>query len=127
MAKDNQGTRTDLFQKSEKSIEPINTVKEAATYAGVSVDTAAKYKKVMALLNDEEWAQWSDREIARRCAVSNRFVSNLREEISVNRSQIETQTARKVERNGIIYTQNTTNIGKPITHLHHQARYHGAR
>jgi len=33
------------FQESEK-LEPINTVKEAADYAGVSVDTAAKYKKV---------------------------------------------------------------------------------
>src|SRR5262245_56730796 len=30
------------------------------------------------MLADEEWAQWSDREIARRCAVSQPFVSGLR-------------------------------------------------
>jgi len=47
-AKENSGTRTDLFQKSERgSLNPINTTKEMADYAGVSIDTASKYKKVM--------------------------------------------------------------------------------
>ena len=32
----------------------------------------------MKLLRDEEWSQWSDNEIARQCAVSQRFVSSLR-------------------------------------------------
>ena len=35
------------FQKSEKALNPINTTKEMADYAGVSIDTASKYKKVM--------------------------------------------------------------------------------
>ena len=37
------------FQKSEKlsEQEKINTTKEMADYAGVSIDTASKYKKVM--------------------------------------------------------------------------------
>jgi hypothetical protein len=60
-----------------------------------------KRRAVMALLHDEEWRQWSDREIARRCAVSNQFVSNVRSELSVNDGQIET---RRVVRNGTEYT-----------------------
>lgn len=61
------------------------------------------------LLRDEEWAKWSDREIARRCGVDNAFVSKLRKEIipSVDDQQIE----RLVERNGTTYTMNTTGIG----------------
>jgi len=35
------------FQISEKALNPINTTKEIADYAGVSIDTASKYKKVM--------------------------------------------------------------------------------
>lgn len=60
-----------------------------------------KRRAVLALLEDEEWRQWSDREIARRCAVSNQFVSNLRAGLSVNDGQIET---RRVVRNGTEYT-----------------------
>jgi hypothetical protein len=66
-----------------------------------------KRRAAMKLLNDPEWSQWSDREIARQCGVSNRFVSNLRPPPSVNDTQID----RKVERNGTVYTQNTSNIG----------------
>ena len=36
------------------------------------------------MLQDKEWGQWSDREIARRCKVSNTFVSKLRTELTVN-------------------------------------------
>jgi hypothetical protein len=50
--------------------------------------------------------EWSDREIARRCAVSNQFVSNIRP--SVNDGQME----RKVERSGSTSTMNTSAIGK---------------
>lgn len=37
-----------------------------------------KRKAVETLLNDEEWAKWSDREIARKCGVANSFVSSVR-------------------------------------------------
>ena len=37
-----------------------------------------KRKAVSTLLADDEWAQWSDREISRRCGVSNVFVSDVR-------------------------------------------------
>ena len=79
---------------------------------GLRRTNADKRHAVMLLLEDPEWSGWSDREIARRCAVSNRFVSNLRAALSVNGSQIETDgRPRTVERGGTIYTQNTDNIG----------------
>jgi hypothetical protein len=37
-----------------------------------------KHRAVMTLLNDEDWSQWSDREIARRCKVNNATVSRIR-------------------------------------------------
>lgn len=48
---------------------------------GLPRTRADKRRAVETLLRDEEWGQWSDREIARRCHVSNRFVSDLRREI----------------------------------------------
>ena len=37
-----------------------------------------KRQKVMAMLEDEEWGKWSNREISRHCKVSNPFVMKLR-------------------------------------------------
>lgn len=68
-----------------------------------------KRKAVLTLLEDEEWAKWSDREIARACGVSHPFVANLRP-ASGNDYQIE--QPRIVQRNGKTYEQNTANIGK---------------
>jgi hypothetical protein len=46
-AKEKEYERKTTFQKSEKSNLPtINTTKEMADYAGVSIDTASKYKRV---------------------------------------------------------------------------------
>lgn len=75
---------------------------------GLRRSNADKRKAVLTLLKDEEWSQWSDREIARRCEVSNRMVSNYMDELSVNGSQME----RKVKRGDQEYTVDTTNIGK---------------
>lgn len=75
---------------------------------GLPRTNADKRISVMTLLEDEEWSKWSDREIARRCCVDNSFVSKLR---SICGLTTDTAT-RKVERNGIIYAQNTQNIGK---------------
>lgn len=44
---------------------------------GLRRTNADKRRAVEALLRDEEWGQWSDREIARRCHVSHNFVSEL--------------------------------------------------
>jgi ParB-like chromosome segregation protein Spo0J len=64
-----------------------------------------KRRAALLLLNDPEWSQWSDREIARRCAVSNRFVSDLRAELAPTPSVNGSQIARKVKRKGKVYRQ----------------------
>lgn len=69
---------------------------------------ADKRHAVTLLLQDEEWAQCSDREIARRCAVDHVMVGKLRRALSGDEHQID----RKVERNGTVYTQRTENIGR---------------
>jgi hypothetical protein len=62
----------------------------------------------MTLLADAEWAGWSDREIARRCAVGNVMVSRFRSEMPV--SVPKEQIARTVERGGTVYTMNAGGI-----------------
>jgi hypothetical protein len=45
---------------------------------GLRRSNADKRKAVMTLLSDKEWARWSNREIARQCAVSEPLVAILR-------------------------------------------------
>ena len=76
---------------------------------GLRRTNADKRRAVETLLRDEEWAAWSDREIGRRCAVSDVFVGKVRFDLSANGLQIPTE--RTVTRNGTTYTQNTANVG----------------
>lgn len=71
-----------------------------------------KRRAVMTLLEDAEWGAWSNREIARRCGVSDVFVGKLRDDASANGLQIAPE--RKVERGGTTYTVDTSNIGKSV-------------
>ena len=48
---------------------------------GYPRSNADKRRAVTVLLKDEEWVEWSDNEIARKCAVSQPFVSKIRGEI----------------------------------------------
>jgi hypothetical protein len=63
----------------------------------------------MTLLRDDEWSQWSDREIARRCAVSDYLVRSLRENRSDNQPQ---QPRTYTTKHGTTAQMNTGNIGK---------------
>jgi hypothetical protein len=61
---------------------------------GIRRTNAEKRKAVRTLLGDPEWAQWSNREIARRAGVSDPFVGTIQKELrsgtlSANRLQIE--------------------------------------
>lgn len=68
-----------------------------------------KRRAVLMLLNDDEWRQWSDREIARRCNVSNQFVSNLRKRVTVN---VDSDNARTyTTKHGTVATMNVAAIG----------------
>ena len=51
---------------------------------GLRRTNADKRRAVQALLNDSEWGNWSDREIAKRCGVSHPFVAKLRRPESGN-------------------------------------------
>jgi len=71
-----------------------------------------KRRKVMMLLEDEEFKKenWSDREIARHCKVSNHFVKKQR--ILTGNIPSEETERTYVTKHGTISTMNTTNIGK---------------
>jgi hypothetical protein len=75
---------------------------------GLRRSNADKRRAVETLLQDEEWSQWSNREIASRCGVRHGFVGNVREELSGSRVQMNA----KATRGGTEYTVSTANIGK---------------
>jgi hypothetical protein len=70
------------------------TQRDAILYAaganaghGLRRTNADKQRSVEVLLRDPEWSQWSDREIARRCAVSDRMVNGMRAQLTAKVSQ----------------------------------------
>jgi hypothetical protein len=68
-------------------------------------------RAVTLLLQDEEWAAWSDREIARRCCVGHKFVATVRD------SSLAPGTSEKTEKtyitkHGTEATMRTQNIGR---------------
>jgi len=64
-----------------------------------------KRRAVQTLLNDEEWAAWSDREIARQTQTTHPFVAKIRTEVGA------TAERRTYTRQGQTATMNTANIG----------------
>lgn len=73
---------------------------------------ADKRKAVLTLLNDPEWKQWSDRQIARQCKVSDRTVNRLRHSICDNDADTKLNKTRKVKRGNTEYIVDTSKIGK---------------
>ncbi len=67
-----------------------------------------KRRAVLMLLNDSEWCLWSDREISRRCNVSQPFVSKLRDIYSDHKL---TERLYKT-RHGNISQMQISNIGR---------------
>jgi len=68
-----------------------------------------KRRAVQILLNDPEWSQWSDREIARRCFVDHVTVSRNRPQKSLVKSTSEKTYTTK---HGTVAKMKTDNIGK---------------
>jgi len=67
-----------------------------------------KRRAVLKLLEDEKWAKWSDREIARRCAVDSKTVASLRPNVTAEIHSEKTYTTK----HGTEATMNTANIGR---------------
>jgi len=69
-----------------------------------------KRNSVLKLLNDKDWSQWSDREIARRCQVSPDTVNRIRGSLSESDSENEPRSYRT--KHGTVATMKTRNIGR---------------
>jgi hypothetical protein len=67
-----------------------------------------KRRAVLRLLEDNEWTQWSNREIARRCRVDEKTVRTLRDKLTAENPQLERTYTTK---HGTTATMNTANIG----------------
>jgi hypothetical protein len=65
---------------------------------------------VLHLLEDAEWGQWSDREIARHCGVGHALVSRVRRSLSPGDSDTAPRTYRTKQ--GTVTTMETRAIGK---------------
>ena len=69
-----------------------------------------KRRAVLTLLNDEEWAKWSNREIARRCGVGHQIVEPLRASLVAPTSEKHGRTY--TTKHGTEAKMNVGNIGK---------------
>lgn len=80
---------------------------------GLRPSNADKRKAVLMLLNDCEWAKWSNKQISRHCHVSDTFVSRLRDEqYSTNPKG---QTFAPVKESGILKPAPTLKVENPIS------------
>ena len=70
-----------------------------------------KRRAVMTLLDDEEWSQWSNREIARRCGVHYNFVGKLRADVTITPSDSEVPRTYTTK-HGTEAQMDTSRIGK---------------
>jgi len=59
----------------------------ANTDHGLRRTNADKRKAVLTLLEDEKWSQWSNREVAKQCGVSEITVRRTRESLTATKSQ----------------------------------------
>jgi hypothetical protein len=90
------------------------TLRDAILYAcgcnlhGVPLTQADKRRRVLTMLADPEWQQWSDREIARHCGVSHVFVAKRRKALTGNVTSERTYRTKQ----GTVTTMNTRAIGK---------------
>lgn len=74
---------------------------------GLRESRADKRRKIEVMLRDAEWVLWSDREIARKCGVSDKTVGAVRAEL-VASAEIPQIDVRTVERAGTVYQQAAT-------------------
>ena len=104
-------------ERSEIAVQVCQgTRREAILYScgananhGLRRSNADKERAVQTLLRDEEWRQWSDSEIARRCFVDHKTVTRVRTAMEAS-GEIPRQTARLVTRAGTTFALDTSGI-----------------
>ena len=95
-------------------------LREAILYAagangthGLRRTNADKRRAVTKLLSDREWGQWSNREIARRCAVGRTFVNEIRGSLAAAASEDSGETRRTYRtKHGTVAKMDASKIGK---------------
>lgn len=111
------------FRDIETEIRPGTRRDAVLLSCGANADhglrraNADKRHAVETLLRDTEWGNWSDREISRRCGVSNNMVSEMRKAIC----HPMTDKKRTTRRAGTVYMMKTpSRPGKPLEELERQ-------
>ena len=61
---------------------------------GMRLSNADKRRSVLVLLLDKEWAEWSNRDIAKHCHVTHTMVNRLREEIAPKVETVSTHASK---------------------------------
>lgn len=74
---------------------------------GLPRTKADKRNAVSTLLNDDEWKQWSDREIARRCGVSADLVGDVRRSLPATIADVKREMGR-----GSTHDRTTAGVAK---------------
>jgi hypothetical protein len=100
-----QGTQRDAI---------LYSVGANATH-GLRRTNADKRKAVLTLLEDKEWREWSDSDIARQCNVTQPTVTRHRSSLQnciSERKTSETNKRTYKTKHGTIATMNTANIGR---------------
>ena len=77
---------------------------------GLRRTNADKRRAVTTLLEDDEWAQWSNREIARRCGVSDLLVADVRRMLTAN--SCSDKPTNYTTKHGTTAQMDTSRIGK---------------
>lgn len=67
-----------------------------------------KRKAVMTILDDVEWAEWSDITIAKKCQVTGAFVGRVRKTLN-----LESTSRKYINQHGQVVAIETTNRGRP--------------
>lgn len=88
-----QGERTDLCQKSDKSLPPLDTKREIAKVAGVSHDTVAKVKKIEAAVAAGKIAPETIDQLRHRGTSINRVVRDLKEQETAEKREAQKAVA----------------------------------
>lgn len=78
---------------------------------GARRSNADKRRAVTRLLQDDEWSQWSNYEIAKRCAVDDTFVLKVRKEVDASLLTNRSEERKYIDKHGNVATMNTANIG----------------
>jgi hypothetical protein len=76
---------------------------------GVPRSDADKERAVLRLLNDAEWAGWTDREIAIRCRVSHTYVANVRKKHAAVTGNVASERTYRTK-HGTVATMKTAGI-----------------